>query len=93
MYACAEWLSKLCAFNFRTSVKASDSEPELVFDVFLKLLPEMMRYMHLVKKKISVFDTPGERISSVLKSDGRLHHCDKPQAVTKKQLKVSEFVH
>ena len=82
-----------CApFNFRTSVKASDSEPELVFDVLLKLLPEMMRYRHLVEKIISVLDTPGERISSALKSGGRLHHRDKPQAVTKKLLKVSEII-
>ena len=70
-----------CApFNFHTSVKVSDSKPEPVFDI-LKLLPEMMRSLHLVEKTISVFDTPGERIVK------------EPQGVTKKLLKVSEFVH
>ena len=76
-------------FNFRTSVKASDSEPEPVFDVLLKLLPEMMRYRHLVEKTISMLDTLGERRSSALKSGGRLYHRDKPQAVTKKLLEVN----
>ena len=36
MYACTECQSKLRAFNFRTSVKANDSEPEPVFDIFFK---------------------------------------------------------
>ena len=59
--------------NFPKSVKAnflSDSEyAPVLFDVFIKLLPEMTRYLHLVEKKtISLFDIPGERISLVLKS-------------------------
>ena len=64
-----------CApFNFRTSVKASDSEPEPVFDVFLKTAARNDEVSALGRKTISVFDTPGERISSALKSGGRLHH-------------------
>ena len=41
--------------NFPKSVKAnflSDSEyAPVLFDVFIKLLPEMTRYLHLVEKK------------------------------------------
>ena len=41
-------------FNFRTSVKASDSEPEPVFDVFLKTAARNDEVLHLVEKTIYV---------------------------------------